>query len=218
MGEPVAIMLPLNIYDRKHDVLARRRQEVAAAAMDAFGSAPEIDAREVDIGRGADAGAIVIQIVEALGIGVAVVLGPAELVKKGRESLDEYRSWAKNAKRFVDRLRQNRHQPKMLSANLATAVLITELEARVGPIDRLVWWDEVVVQPFEWVADATSFEATAERLYFYVFETARSRWFVATKGEGTIVTEAETMIPADYTEFGLWRRHDDPDLEAPDSR
>ena len=83
---------------------------------------------------------------------------------------------------------------------------MADLEERVGPITRLVWWDEIVIQPFEWVDDPASFEATAERLYFYAFETERSRFFVAKKGAGTIVYEAETLIPADYIEYALWCR------------
>jgi hypothetical protein len=215
VGEPIEIMLPLNIYARQPDDTTRRVQAVGDAATEAFGATPEITAREVEIGRGADAGALIMQIAEAVGFGVAVVLGPAELVRKGREALGEYRAWARNAKRFIDRLRGGDYPPTMLSSNLATAVLVVEVEARVGPITRLVWWDELIVQPFEWVDDPTRFEATAERLYFYVFETQRSRWFVATKGDGTIVSEAETLIPADYIEYALWRRDGDP--EGPDT-
>ena len=70
-----------------------------------------------------------------------------------------------------------------------------------------MWWNEIVSQPFEWVADATAFEATAERLYSYIFEAERSRWYIVTKADGEIVTEAETMLP-DFVEYALWQRYD----------
>jgi hypothetical protein len=124
VNEPIAMLLPLNIYVGHPGDVARGREAVADAAAEVFGAQPNVEARAINVGPGGDAGAILIQIAGAIGVALTVVLGPAELVKKGREDLDEYRAWARLAKRFVDRLRHGRHTPKMLSANLATAVLL----------------------------------------------------------------------------------------------
>jgi hypothetical protein len=58
-------------------------------------------------------------------------------------------------------------------------------------------------------ARSDRFESTNERVYFFVLEGSRSRWFIASKADGTIVSEVETMIPGDYVEYHFWRRHDD---------
>jgi hypothetical protein len=215
VDEPLALLLPLNIHEANPEDVPTRRQAVIEAAAEAFGTELSVDAREINVGRGGDAGALLLEIAGAVGIATGLVLGPAELVRKVREGVNEYRRWARKAKQFVDRLAAQGHKPTILSPALALPVLWTELESRIGPIYRLVWWDEIVIQPFEWVEDPTSFEATAERVYFYVFETSHSRWFLATKGDGTIVTEVETMVPDDYIEYDLWQR--DTEAGASDS-
>jgi hypothetical protein len=204
--EPIAMLLPLNIYEMTPEDIPQRRQAVIDAASEAFGTAPEIDAREINVGRGADAGALLVEIVQAVGLGIALVLGPAELVKRGREAVDEYRLWARKVKKFISNIGNRGFPPTMLSPAVALPIVWTDIETRAGPIERLVWWDEIAVQPFDWVDDPSSFEATAERVYFYIFETTRARWYIATKGDGTIVSEVETMIPRDYTEYHFWPR------------
>jgi hypothetical protein len=208
VDKPLALLLPLNIYEANPEDVPTRKHAVFEAAAEAFGTEPSVDAREINVGRGGDAAALLLEIAGAVGIATGLVLGPAELVRKVREDVNEYRLWARKAKQFVDRLAARGHKPTILSPALALPVLWTELESTIGPIDRIVWWDEIAIQPFDWVDDPKSFEATAERVYFYVFETASARWFVATKGDGTIVSEAEAMIPTDYIEYDLWRKHD----------
>src|SRR3954454_10481559 len=119
------------------------------------------------------AAALLVQIVELASLGLAGLIGTAAVVKRGREAIEEYRSWARKWREFVDHLRAGSDPPIAISANLATMVAIAELDERAGPVTRLVWWDEIAVQPFEWVADPTRFDATAERIYSYVFETER---------------------------------------------
>jgi hypothetical protein len=217
MSDMIEMILPLNIYARRDGRPApedgeRQRQAVIRAATEAFGFAVPITSREIEIGRGADAGGLLIQIAELAGLGIGVLLGPAEIVKRGRDAIDEYRGWARKARSFVQRLRDSEDAPHVLSANLATMVAIADLDERAGPVTRLLWWDEIVVQPFEWVTDETLFDRTAERIYFYVFETERARWYIVTKGNGFVVSERETMIPTDYMKYSLWGL---PDEEEP---
>jgi hypothetical protein len=187
----------------------RQRQTVIRAATEAFGSAAPITSRTINVGRGGDAGGLLVQIAELAGLGIGILLGPAELVRRGRDAIDEYRGWARSARSFVRQLRESEDPPLVLSANLATMVAIAELEERAGPVTQLVWWNEILVQPFEWVPDERRFDRTAERVYSYVFETERSRWYIVTKGDGSLVSEIETMIPGDYVEYQFWRRHED---------
>jgi hypothetical protein len=180
---------------------------VVDAYREEFGDEPTVTSRQVEIGRGGDAGATLVEIAIAVGSGVALFVAPAEITK----AIAVYREWGRRLRSFVERLRAKETAPIALSANVATMIAIGDLDERAGPVTRLVWWDEIVVQPFEWVADASAFEATAERLYSYVFETERSRWYIVTKADGTVVTEAETMMPRDHVEYAFWRRHDEMD-------
>lgn len=209
MSDLIEMILPLNIYERRDGRPApedgeRQRQTVIRAATEAFGAEIPITSRKINIGRGGDAGGLLIQIAELAGLGIGVLLGPAEIVKRGREAIDEYGGWARKARSFVQKLRDSEDRPMVLSANLATMVAIADLDERAGPVTRLLWWDEIVVQPFDWVSDETRFDRTAERIYFYVFETEHARWFIVTKGDGSIVAEQETVIPGGYIEYSLW--------------
>ena len=165
--------------------------------------------RTINVGRGGDAGGLLIQIVELAGLGIGILLGPPELVKRGRDAIDEYRGWARKALAFVRKLREGEDPPRVLSANLATMVAIAELDERAGPVTKLLWWDEIVVQPFDWVKDEARFDRTAERIYFYVFETERARWYIVTKGDGSVVSESETVVPTDFMAYSLWGLPDD---------
>jgi hypothetical protein len=180
MSDLIAMIMPLNIYTRRDGRAApedgeRQRQTVIRAAKEAFGSDVPVTSRQIDVGRGADAGALLVEIVELAAVGFTVLIGPAEIVKRGRDAIEEYRGWARRARSFVQRLRESEDPPVVLSANLATMVAIAELDERAGPVTRLLWWDEIIVQPFEWVSDEARFDRTAERIYFYVFETERAR-------------------------------------------
>jgi hypothetical protein len=223
MTDMIEMILPLSFYTGGRTGSGpedgeRQRRTVIDAAEEVFGHPVVVVSRTINIGRGGDAGGLLVQIAELAGLGITVLLGPAELVRRGREAIDEYRGWARNARSFVQRLRESEDPPYALSANLATMVAIAELEESAGPVTRLLWWDEIVVQPFDWVTDETRFDRTAERIYFYVFETEHARWFVVTKGNGAIVSARETVIPNDYMEYSLWGLSDDVSADGGDDQ
>ena len=204
----IGLIVPLPGWDDSH--VPRIRRAIEDAYVEEFGASPAMTTRQIEIGRGGDAGAVIAEIVAWTAFAYAVVVGPAELIKKGREAIDEYRSWARRVSSFVERLRAKGASPAALSPSVAMFVTIADFDKRVGPLTRLVWWDEMVIQQFDWIEDASRLESSTERLYFYVFETERARWYVATKADGFIVSEAETMIPSDYVEYEFWKRHDEP--------
>ncbi len=221
----IEFMFSSNVYvvSPGRDDEAATRDAVRDAVKTAFEAEPEVRSRDANSGRGADAGAV---IVELLAVGAAVFYGGGKLLKLTRESAEE---WSRVARRLdlptrlsgvVSQLRGSDRAPIAVSWDVAAAIALHHVERATGAETILVWADQLVLQPMEWAGDLEGVESSAERLYFFVIDRlavvtgellsddrdrARvSRFFVATKADGTIITSAETYIPRDYVDYFFW--------------
>ena len=82
--DTVRLLIPFRGWDESH--VPRIKQAVAEAYRDEFGDDPNLTSRHVEIGRGGDAGASLIEIVGVVSTVYAVFVGPSKIARQGREA------------------------------------------------------------------------------------------------------------------------------------
>jgi hypothetical protein len=187
----------------------RDSEQLRRAFEEEFESTVSARYSDINIGRGGDAPAVIVELVVTAWV---ALVASGKLMKMTREAADEWVRLARTlgvpgkVRRLMDRLTRDHIHLHAVTVEMAALYVIDLVETRTGNTASLVWWEDMAVDPMEWVAAVEGLPATPQRIYTFIVESAGNRYYVVTKADGTVIVDTGHWIPAAWMDYELWRR------------
>ncbi len=182
--------------------------DARSAAREGFGFDVDVHAEAIDAGRGGAEVALLLTL-SVTGIIALATISPKEATKNLTE-------WAREVGRLrlAERLRTTMialgsagYRVRALSLDAAAWLALDMVKEQTGQTPELIWWDDMPLDPRDWMGPPEYLTSTAERLYFFIIDTDDERSFVVMKSDGEIVGTYRQWLPRDWMELNMWRRH-----------